>query len=163
MKAKVRRNPQRVGGILEKTLKKMSLDGKLKEQEIWNIWSSVVGEPVSRHAQPDFMNNKILFVRVSSSPWMQQLHYLGRGICEALNKRLGTHVVEEMRFKLGEVDPPCKETQNSSRSSDTTPTRKKDIPKEIRQTLSSIKDVEVRKILGRVILMDQGKRKGKAR
>ncbi|MFQ6079454.1 MAG: DUF721 domain-containing protein, partial [Thermodesulfobacteriota bacterium] len=101
MKEKVRRNPQRVGAILEKTLKKMSLDRKLKEHEIWNVWNSVVGEHVFRNAQPDFMKNKILFVKVSSSPWMQQLHYMSRGIVEALNRRLGTHIVEEIRFKLG--------------------------------------------------------------
>ncbi|MFB0507574.1 MAG: DUF721 domain-containing protein [Thermodesulfobacteriota bacterium] len=162
MKAKARRNPQRIGSILEKTLKKMSLDRKLKEHEIWNVWNSVVGEPVSRHAQPDFMKNKILFVKVSSSPWMHQLHYMGKGICEALNKRLGTHIIEEIRFRLGEVDLPCNETPTSSRSSHTTPPRGKGIPKEIRQTLSSIKDVEVRKILGKVILMDRGRREGKA-
>ncbi|NIS60958.1 MAG: DUF721 domain-containing protein [Proteobacteria bacterium] len=163
MKAKARRNPQRVGAILEKTLKKMSLDRKLKEHEIWNVWNSVVGEAVSRHAQPDFMKNKILFVKVSSSPWVHQLHYMGKGICEALNERLGTHIVEEIRFKLGEVDPPCNGTLNACRPSHTTPPPRGGIPDEIRETLSSIKDVGVRKILGRVILMDRRRREGKAR
>lgn len=163
MKEKARRNPQRVGAILEKTLKKMSLDRKLKEHEIWNVWNSVVGEHVFRNAQPDFMKNKILFVKVSSSPWMQQLHYMSRGIVEALNRRLGTHIVEEIRFKLGEIDLPCKGTPTSSRSSDPTPSRGKGISKEVRRTLSSIKDVEVREILGKLILKDQGMREGKAR
>lgn len=163
MKDKARRHPQRIGAILEKTLKKMSLDRKLKEQEIWNVWNSVVGESVSRHAQPDFMKNRILFAKVSSSPWMQQLHYMGKGICEALNERLGTNIVEEIRFKLGEVGPPSTPTLTSSPPSDAAPSRRKGIPREIRQTLSSIKDVEVRNTLERVILMDQGWRGGKAR
>jgi predicted nucleic acid-binding Zn ribbon protein len=66
MSAKARREPQRVGSILEKTLKKMSLDGKLRQHEAMNVWNCVVGEHVSRHAQPEFIRNKILFVRVSS-------------------------------------------------------------------------------------------------
>jgi predicted nucleic acid-binding Zn ribbon protein len=163
MKTKAKRDPQRVGAILEKTLKKMSLDRKLKEHEIWNVWNNVVGEHVSRHAQPDFTKNKILFVKVSSSPWMQQLHYMGKGIVEALNKRLGAHVVEEIRFKLGEVDPRWNGSPTSSRSSDTAPCQAKSIPKGIRKTLSSVKDVEIRKTLGKVILKDRGGREGKAR
>ena len=163
MKGKARRNPQRVGAILEKTLKKMSLDRKLKEHEIWNVWNSVVGEHVSRHAQPDFMRNKILFVKVSSSPWMQQLHYMGMGIVEALNKILGTHIIEEIRFKLGELDPECKSTITPSQSSKPIPSPGKGISKEIRKTLSPIKDGQMKKILGRVILKDLGRREGKSR
>ena len=161
MKAKARRNPQRVGAILEKTLKEMSLDRKLKEHEIWNVWDSVVGEHVSRHAQPDFMRNKILFVKVSSSPWMQQLYYMGEGITEALNKRLGTPIIEEIRFKLGEIVPQWKPSTTPSKSSNPTPSPGKDIPKEIRKTLSPIKDVEIREILGKVMLKDRGRRDGK--
>ena len=163
MKAKPGRNPQRVGAILEKTLKKMSLDRKLKEHEVWNIWNSVVGEHVSRHAQPDFMRNKILFVKVSSSPWMQQLYYMGKGIVEALNKRLGAHVIEEIRFRLGEVDLQWEPTPTPSRSSNPIPSPGKGISREIRKTLSPIKDMQMREILGRVMLKALGKREGKAR
>lgn len=162
MKAKARRNPQRVGSILEKTLKKMSLDRKLKEHEIWNVWDSVVGEYVSRHAQPDFMRNKILFVKVSSSPWMQQLYYASEGITEALNKRLGTPIIEEIRFKLGEVVPQLKPSTTPSKSPTPTPSPGKGIPKEIRKTLSPINDVEMREIFEKVMLKARGKREGKA-
>jgi hypothetical protein len=161
MKAKARRNPQRVGSILEKTLKKMSLDRKLKEHEIWNVWDSVVGDHVSRHAQPDFMRNRILFVKVSSSPWMQQLHYMGEGITEALNKRLGTHIIEEIRFKLGKVDPQWKPSTTPPQPPNPTPSPGKGIPKEIRKTLSPIKDVQMKKILGRVIRRDLERQKEK--
>jgi hypothetical protein len=158
MKAKGSGKPQSVGSILEKTLKRMSLDRKLKEHEVWNIWDSVVGEYVSRYAQPDRMRNKILFVRVSSSPWMQQLSYMSTGIVEALNERLGTSIVEEIRFKLGEVDPRCKGTQTPSPASNPIPSPGKGISRELRKALSSIKDTETRKILGQVILKDQGRR-----
>ncbi len=163
MKVKVRRNPQRVGAILQKTLREMSLDRKLKEHEIWNVWNNVVGEHVSRHAQPDFMKNKILFVKVSSSPWMQQLHYMGMGIVEALNKRLGTHIIEEIRFKLGEVDPQWKSTTTPLQSSNPIPSPGKGISKEIRKSLSPIRDGQMKEILGRVILKDLRRREEKAR
>ena len=161
MKAKAGKKPQRVGSILEKTLKNMSLDRKLKEHKVWDIWDSVVGDYVSRHAQPDFMRNKILFVRVSSSPWMQQLSYMSKGIVEALNKRLGAPIVEEIRFKLGEIDPQWKPTPTPSLSSNPIPSLRKGISKEIQKSLSPIKDMQMREILERVILKDLGRREGK--
>lgn len=163
MKAKAGSNPQRVGAVLEKTLKKMSLEGKLKEHEIWNVWNSVVGEHVSQHAQPDFMRNRILFVKVSSSPWMQQLYYMGKGIVEALNKRLGAHVIQEIRFKLGDIDPQWEPIPPTSQSPNPIPSPGKGISKEIQKTLSPIKDRQVREILGRVLLKALGRREGKAR
>ena len=148
---------------MEKTLKNMSLEGKLKEHEVLNVWNRVVGEYVSRHAQPDFVRNRILFVKVSSSPWMQQLSYMGKGIVEALNKRLGSHVIEEIRFKLGDIDLQWEPTPPPSQSSNPISSPGKGISKEIQKNLSPIKDMEVREILGRVILKALGRREEKAR
>ena len=163
MKAKVGRKPQRIGSILEKTLKKMSLDTKLREYEVWNVWDDAVGEYVSRNAQPDFMRNKILYVRVSSSPWMQQLSYMGKGITEALNERLGAPIVEEIRFKLGKVDLPSEASVASSRPVNPSSSPEKTIAREIRENLSPIKDSKLREILGKLILRDREVREGKIR
>jgi hypothetical protein len=163
MKAKVGREPQRVGSILERALKRMSLDGKLKEQEIWNVWNSVAGEHVAGHAQPDFMRNGILFVRVSTSPWMQQLSYMSQGIVEALNQRLGAPIVREIRFKLGDIVPSSRPIPRPSEPPHPISAPKQGISREIRKTLSPIKDVRVREILGRVILKDLEMRKPKDR
>ncbi len=149
--------------ILEKALKKMSLDRKLKEHEIWNVWNSVAGEHVARHAHPEFMRNGILFVRVSTSPWMQQLSYMSQGIVEALNQRLGTPIVKGIHFKLGDIAPPSKPIPRHSEPQHPIPPPQQGISREIQKTLSPIKDVHVRKILGRVILRDLGRRKVKAR
>jgi predicted nucleic acid-binding Zn ribbon protein len=163
MKAKAARKPQRIGSILEKTLKKMSLDTKLKEYEVWNVWDDAVGEYVSRNAQPDFMRNKILYVRVSSSPWMQQLSYMGKGITEALNERLGAPIVEEIRFKLGKVDLPSEASAASSRPANPSSSPENNIAREIRENLSPIKDSKLREILGKLILKDREVREGKIR
>jgi predicted nucleic acid-binding Zn ribbon protein len=163
MKAKAARKPQRIGPILEKTLKKMSLDTKLREYEVWNVWDDAVGEYVSRNAQPDFMRNKILYVRVSSSPWMQQLSYMGKEITEALNERLGAPIVEEIRFKLGKVDLPSEAFVASSRPANPSSSPENNIAREIRENLSPIKDSKLREILGKLILKDRKVREGKIR
>ena len=163
MKTKAGRELQRVGSILERALKNMSLEGKLKEHEVWNVWDGIVGKHVSRNAQPESMRNKILFVRVSTSPWMQQLSYMGEGIVEALNKRLGAPLVEGIRFKLGDVAPKSKPTPPHPGLLHTILPLGKDAARKIQETLSPIKDGQMREILGRVMFKDMGSRKGKTR
>lgn len=163
MKTKAGRELQRVGSILERALKNMSLTGKLKEHEVWNVWDAVVGKHVSLHAQPERIRNKILFVRVSTSPWMQQLSYMGEGIVEALNKRLGAPIVEGIRFKLGDVAPKSKPTPPHPGPLHTFLPLPKGAARKIEETLSPIKDGQIRDILGRVMFKDMGSRKGKAR
>jgi hypothetical protein len=163
MKTKAGRELQRVGSILERALKNMSLEGKLKEHEVWNVWDGVVGKHVSRNAQPESMRNKILFVRVSTSPWMQQLSYMGEGIVEALNKKLGAPIVEGIRFRLGDVAPKSKPTSPHPELPHTIPPLGKGAARKIQETLSPIKNGHMREILGRVMFKDMGSRKGKAR
>jgi hypothetical protein len=163
MKTKAGRELQRIGVILERTLRDMSLEGKLKEHEVWNAWDGVVGKHVSRNAQPESIRNKILFVRVSTSPWMQQLSYMGEGIVEALNKRLGGPIVQGIRFKLGDIPPKSKTTPPHRGLLHTIPPLGKGAARKIQETLSPIKDVHMREILGRVMFKDMGSRKGKAR
>ena len=135
----------------------------MKEHEVWNVWDGIVGKHVSRNAQPESMRNKILFVKVSTSPWMQQLSYMGEGIVEALNKRLGAPIVEGIRFKLGDVAPKSKPTPPHPGGLHTIPPLRKGDAKKVQETLSPIKDVRMREILGRVMSKDMGSRKGKAR
>ena len=135
----------------------------MKEHEVWNVWDGIVGKHVSRNAQPESMRNKILFVRVSTSPWMQQLSYMGEGIVEALNKRLGARIVEGIRFKLGDVAPKSKPTTPHPGLLHTTPPLRKGAARKIQETLSPINDAHMKEILGRVMSKDMGSRKGKAR
>ena len=95
-----------IGTILERTIKKLGLEMKIKEAKIWEVWDDVVGTVVARNAQPESIRNRVLFVTVSSSVWMQQLQFLKGKIIEKLNQSLGKTTVKSISFRLGTIPSP---------------------------------------------------------
>lgn len=98
-----KRVPEKIDSILEKVLSKLNLGIKVKQYQIWEVWDSVVGEPIARQAQPHQIKNMILWINVSSSTWMQQLEFMKQQIIDRLNERIGEKVIKDIRFRIGEL------------------------------------------------------------
>jgi predicted nucleic acid-binding Zn ribbon protein len=68
---------------------------------VWEFWDHVVGETWARNAQPAAYKGRLLLVHVSSSTWLQELHFQKADLIQRLNQAAGASVVEDIRFKLG--------------------------------------------------------------
>jgi len=97
--------PKHIGSILDGTLKSLEIDVPLKTHAIWGAWEEIVGESVALHAQPRSIHNRILFINVSHSTWIQQLQFLKSTLIEKINSYLGEPLIEDIRFKLGKIAP----------------------------------------------------------
>jgi hypothetical protein len=98
---------ERLGEVLEKSLKRLDPSGKLGEYGVWPIWNEMVGDTIARNAQPEKIRQGTLFVKVSSHVWMQQLQYMKDTIADKLNQSLGGEVVKNIFFYVGEVAMPA--------------------------------------------------------
>ena len=65
------------------------------------IWNQIVGESVSKNAQPSAFKGRLLLVEVNSSVWMHQLQFLKEDIIRKINETMGEEVVEDIKFKIG--------------------------------------------------------------
>lgn len=145
----------KLGEILEQSLKRLELSGKLTEYGVWPIWNETVGPTIARNAQPERIRHGTLFVKVTSSTWMHQLQYMKEMIREKLNQQLGSEVVKNLFFVIGklETEPvgsPAKEASPTDRLSE---------PQLDEAELRSIRDPEIRRALKR--LFAARSRKGK--
>ncbi len=95
---------EKLSEILEKSLKRLDLAGRLTEHGVWPIWNETVGPTIARNAQPEKIRNGTLFVKVTSSTWMQQLQYMKEMIADKLNQRMGKEVVKNIFFVVGRVN-----------------------------------------------------------
>ncbi|MBI4490977.1 MAG: DUF721 domain-containing protein [Deltaproteobacteria bacterium] len=153
-----KKDPQleKLGEILEKSLKRLDLSGRLVEYGVWPIWNDTVGPTIARNAQPEKIRYGTLFVKVTSPTWMQQLQYMKEMITEKLNQRLGREVVKNIFFVVGRVEgellrPKAKESSSGSLSST------ESIIDE--ETLHSIKDPEIRRALKRLVIAHSRKKR----
>ncbi len=95
---------EKLSEILEKSLKRLDQGGRLTEHGVWPIWNDTVGATIARNAQPEKIRNGTLFIKVTSSTWMQQLQYMKEMIADKVNERLGKTVVKNIFFVVGKIN-----------------------------------------------------------
>jgi hypothetical protein len=105
---------ERIGDVLEKSLKRFAPAMRLDEYGVWPVWNDVVGKAIARNAQPEKIRNGTLFVKVTSPVWMQQLQYMKEMIAEKLNTRLKSEVVKNIFFVVGRVSAEALEEESKS-------------------------------------------------
>jgi hypothetical protein len=139
--------PEKIGQVLEKSLKRLDLGGRLTDYGIWPIWNETVGSVIARNAQPERIRNGTLFVSVSSPTWMQQLQFVKEMIANKLNERIGQEIVKSIFFVVGNTgkETPKAQVEKPPSSSPSSPPVKID-----ESHLSSIKNPEIRDALKRL-------------
>lgn len=133
--------PRPIPGILQESLQSLGLAERLRDADIWRVWTDTVGAVVAARAQPLRIINGILTVSVSSAPWMQELRFMTGMMREKLNARLGSEVVREIVLKAGRVDTPLTEAPEEKPVKKRLTTRQKAM---IEECSSSISDPETR-------------------
>jgi hypothetical protein len=71
--------------------------------KIHEAWAGIVGEKMVENAVPWAMKNKVLLVHVTSSIWIQELHFLKDDLIMKINQTLGEQAITDMIFKIGPV------------------------------------------------------------
>ena len=97
-----------VHAAVKGALHRLNLDAKMKGYAAWMVWDKAVGDTIAQQAQPAFMRGGVLFVKCSSSAWMQQLQFMKGKMCEQLNRLLGKEVIKDIRFQMGMIDHPSR-------------------------------------------------------
>ena len=137
---------ERVGDVLNLSLKRLELTARLDEYGVWPIWQEVVGKPIANNAQPEKIRNGTLFVKVTSPVWMQQLQFMKEMIAEKLNRRLKGEVVKTIFFMVGRIDAPRSEADEPLASQANDPPRPVD-----QEFLESIDDPEIREAFRKLV------------
>ena len=143
---------ERLGNILDRTVRRLPLRRRLDDYALWEVWDDTVGPAVARNAQPEKIRNGTLSVRVRAPTWMQQLQYMKDIMVEKLNQRLGREVVTNIFFVTGEfpAEAPREDSDSPAPAVDTTR-----LPE---QELGRIEDRELRNCLRHLLLNHLRKR-----
>ena len=96
---------QPVGDILSSALKRRGLAGKLADNPVFKLWPQAVGAKIARQTRPDGWRAGTLFVKTTSSVWVQQLHFMKEDIRKKINDLAGKTVVQEIHFGVGYIPP----------------------------------------------------------
>jgi predicted nucleic acid-binding Zn ribbon protein len=67
--------PESVTSVLNFALKKNKLEDKLTPFKFLSNWPQIVGTHIAKHSKPDNFKDGILFIKVDSSVWLQELMF----------------------------------------------------------------------------------------
>lgn len=100
-KRKYQKNLQKLGDVLQKTLKHLNISRDFMNQNILNAWNKAVGPQISAQTHPDRLKKNTLFVKVSNSIWMHQLQFMKSDIIDKTNNVLGKEIIKNIYFSVG--------------------------------------------------------------
>ena len=92
--------PTPIRKLLESLISAKGWEGRVELHKVFEFWDDLVGPDIARQAQPHVIRKTVLWVRVSDSVWMQQLHLLKVMILDKLNSRLKKSKLTDLRFQL---------------------------------------------------------------
>lgn len=97
---------QPIGEILFSALKKRGLAVKSEENVLFKLWPKAVGAQIAAQTQPGTWRAGTLFIKTTSSVWVQQLHFMKEDIRQKLNELAGKQTVKEIMFTVGYSPAP---------------------------------------------------------
>jgi hypothetical protein len=137
-------------------LHRLNLDAKMKGYAAWMVWTKAVGDTIAQQAQPAFMRGGVLFVKCSSSAWMQQLQFMKGKICEQLNRLLGNEVIKDIRFQMGMIDHPARSDASAKEQEVVLDEAEQ---ARIEEALRPLADPEIREIARRIMVKETSAKK----
>ncbi|MCG3150256.1 MAG: hypothetical protein PCFJNLEI_03737 [Verrucomicrobiae bacterium] len=82
-------------------MKRLGIEQRLYEAQVFHQWSQIVGTEVAKHAQPVSLTNKLLRVSIDHPVWHQQLLPLKPLILQKVRDRIGKAAVRDIVFRIG--------------------------------------------------------------
>jgi predicted nucleic acid-binding Zn ribbon protein len=88
--------------LMPKLMQRLGLRERLRETEVIEAWSKIVGDFIAAHSAPVALREGILYVRVLQPALHYELEQISK--CEILRKlkqRFGSKTIRDIRFRVG--------------------------------------------------------------
>ena len=80
---------------------------KLELHRVFEFWNDIVGKDIAAVARPALIRGHVLWVAVTDSVWMQQLHLQKMLLLQKINRQLKDETFADIRFQLNSsLAPP---------------------------------------------------------
>lgn len=106
------------------------------------VWTAAVGARISDRAKPVSLERGVLIVKVATSVWANELSFLQDSLIARL--RNSGIDVKEMRFRVGEIEPPARPPERRGSRAVPPPAP---LPRELAVLLSRIEDKELKEAI----------------
>jgi predicted nucleic acid-binding Zn ribbon protein len=89
-----------IGDALKRMLHDQELEEPIRTHTAPVVWAEIVGAEIAAATTAEAVRGEVLFVRVKSNVWANELTFLKQDILDRLNRRLGGKTLSDIRFKI---------------------------------------------------------------
>ena len=88
--------------LVPKLMQRLGLRERLRETEVIDAWSKIVGDFIAAHSAPVALREGILYVRVLQPALHYELEQISKSeILRKLKQRFGGKTIRDVRFRVG--------------------------------------------------------------
>jgi predicted nucleic acid-binding Zn ribbon protein len=88
--------------LMPKLMQRLGLRERLRETEVIDAWSKIVGDFIAVHSTPVALREGILYVRVLQPALHYELEQISKSeILRKLKQRFGGKTIRDVRFRIG--------------------------------------------------------------
>jgi predicted nucleic acid-binding Zn ribbon protein len=88
--------------VMPKLMQRLGLRERLRETEVIDAWSKIVGDFIAAHSAPVALREGILYVRVLQPALHYELEQISKSeILRKLKQRFGSKTIRDVRFRVG--------------------------------------------------------------
>lgn len=147
-----RENLSHISDIIDNSLTKLSLSGRLREYKLHLAWPDIVGALIAKRTAPVKLIRKTLYVNVSSQTWMTELQYQKIDIIEKIKEEFDDEFVNEIIFRFGSLTRPATRKKSVTETKQTAGVEQKAYTSDfIDKTVTPVKDKELRELIRRTM------------
>src|SRR5512132_3110247 len=85
-----------------KLMQRLGLRERLRETEVIDAWSKIVGDFIAAHSAPVALSEGVLYVRVLQPALHYELEQISKSeILRKLKQRFGGKTIRDIRFRVG--------------------------------------------------------------
>ena len=93
-----RQNTEPLKEVLERWLKAVGADKKLKEIRLVNQWEEVIGRNIARSTKDIYIKNGILYLEIISPVVKHEILMLKQGIIKKMNEMAGEIIITDLKL-----------------------------------------------------------------
>jgi predicted nucleic acid-binding Zn ribbon protein len=88
--------------LMPRLMQRLGLRERLRETEVIDAWSKIVGDFIAAHSTPVALREGVLYVRVLQPALHYELEQISKSeILRKLKQRFGGKIVRDVRFRVG--------------------------------------------------------------
>ena len=84
--------------VLKKTIENSGFKNAILQENAVSVWSDIVGKNISKISKAISVDKGVLFIKVESATWKQELYMQKNEIINKINKKIGSKAIKEIRL-----------------------------------------------------------------